>query len=543
MSNMNLYKIDNKKKEEFLKNLNYKFDNENNAEVISKQSDLKYRISVYIDGKDKKKKDPDWIWILKNPKEVLDQPASLKAIVVIEPETRENLYVCTYGAAYFSVDKYCDTEFAFNFARRIKFEQVKTTTLTSPNSRKNKTVNVYLNYSEIAFDSGEAYAKIKAKTLIDYCGEKPEVTIEIGHSIKTKMLENNFIEMVKFIEYVEYTIKHNREIQKIPVFAKVTNKDVINELDQRLLHEINDNLDCINVSELDIIGVTEVFNDNDSLYTLKLNGFEMTVSDLNRDCVEQFITENNIDLENDFFKIKVEVHKENAHFSYYMKKIIDYTDDERKCILIKGEWYHYNDDYVAYLNDSMKDLEVKYISDYDYSSSQFNTYRNKKKKEERNDEKYVKLTDEEFNEKIEKKYYKERVFNNIMEEEYGFKNYDRTNTVLVGGEKLEVMDLYKDKTMFAVKLGHASSKLNYVVNQSLDSFRLYRTGELKTMPEINTIAVWLIFDNNSLSRLLCENTDLSQMKLLGLKNRLDEWKKEVRVHGYKPVIYVNKWVE
>lgn len=136
MSNMNLYKIDHKKKAEFLKNLNYKFDNENNAEVISKQSNLKYRISVYIDGKDKKKKDPDWIWILKNPKEVLNQPASLKAIVVIEPETRENLYVCTYGAAYFSVDKYCDTEFAFNFARRIKFEQVKTTTLTSPNSRK-----------------------------------------------------------------------------------------------------------------------------------------------------------------------------------------------------------------------------------------------------------------------------------------------------------------------------------------------------------------------------------------------------------------------
>ncbi len=86
------------------------------------------------------------------------------------------------------MDKYCDTEFAFNFARRIKFKQVKTTTLTSPNSRKNKTVNVYLNYSEIAFDSGEAYAKIKAKTLIDYYGEKPEVTIEIGHSIKTKML-------------------------------------------------------------------------------------------------------------------------------------------------------------------------------------------------------------------------------------------------------------------------------------------------------------------------------------------------------------------
>lgn len=65
MSNINLYKIDNKKKEEFLKNLNYKFDNENNAEVISKQSDLKYRISVYIDGKDKKKIYNTIVWLIK----------------------------------------------------------------------------------------------------------------------------------------------------------------------------------------------------------------------------------------------------------------------------------------------------------------------------------------------------------------------------------------------------------------------------------------------------------------------------------------------
>lgn len=56
-----------------------------------------------------------------------------------------------------------------------------------------------------------------------------------------------------------------------------------------------------------------------------------------------------------------------------------------------------------------------------------------RKKEERNDESYINLTDEKFYEKIEKKYYKERVFNNIMEEKYGFKNYDRTNTVLASG--------------------------------------------------------------------------------------------------------------
>ncbi|WP_270432218.1 hypothetical protein [Holdemanella biformis] len=45
MSNINLYKIDSRKKDEFLKNLNEKFDNENNVEITSK---CKYGISVYM---------------------------------------------------------------------------------------------------------------------------------------------------------------------------------------------------------------------------------------------------------------------------------------------------------------------------------------------------------------------------------------------------------------------------------------------------------------------------------------------------------------
>lgn len=539
MSNINLYKIDSRKKEEFLWNLNEKFDNENNVEVTSK---CKYGISVYIDGKDKTKSDPDWLWVLSNPKPFLNQPASLKVVIVIECETKEALYVCTFGMAHFNVDKYCDTEFAFDFARRIKFEQVKTTTLTSPNSKKNKTVNAYLNYSEIAYDSGEAYAKIKAKTLLDFNGEEHEITIEIGHSIKTKLMDDNFEEMIKFIELVEDTMK-KPEIQKIPVFAKLRDKDVIKELDRRLLHEISENLDCVNVSELDVVGVTVVFNDNDSEYTLKLHRSEMKVSDLNKESVKKFIVDNNIDVERDFFNIKVIVKKNDHEFTDYMKKLIDYTDDEKKCILIKGEWYRYNDNYVEYLNDSVRDLEVVYNEKYNFHKHQLEDYRKLKMVEERNLDDNKGLTDTEFKNKIYRKYYKERVFNNIMGEQYGFENHDRSSTYLDSGEKIEIMDLYKDKTMFAVKIGSTSSKLNYVVNQSLDSFRLYHIGELKNVPEIDTVAVWLIFDKEASSRIIKEHTDLSELKLLGLKNRLDEWKKEVRLAGKKPVVYVNKWFE
>lgn len=415
MSNINLYKIDSRKKDEFLRNLNEKYDNENNVEITSK---CKYGISVYIDGKDKTKSNPDWLWVLSNPKPFLNQPASLKVVIVVESETKEALYVCTFGMAHFNVDKYCDTEFAFDFARRIKFGQVKTTTLTSPNSKKNKTVNAFLNYSEITYDSGEAYAKIKAKTLLNFNGKNHEVTIEVGHSIKTKLNDNNFDEMVKFIELVEETMK-KPEIQKIPVFAKLKDKDEIKELDQRLLHEISENLDCVNVSELDVVGVTVVFNDNDSEYTLKLHRSEMKVSDLNKESVKKFIVDNNIDVERDFFNIKVIVKKNDYEFTDYMKRLIDYTDDEKKCILIKGEWYRYNDNYVEYLNDSVRDLEVVYDEKYNFHKHQFEDYRKQKMVEERDLEEYKDLTDEKFKKKIENKYYKERVFNNIMGEQYG----------------------------------------------------------------------------------------------------------------------------
>lgn len=57
------------------------------------------------------------------------------------------------------------------------------------------------------------------------------------------------------------------------------------------------------------------------------------------------------------------------------------------------------------------------------------------------------------------------------------------------------------------------------------------------------VAVWVIFDSDSLYKFVSKDTDLSQLKLLGLKNRLDEWKKEVRLLGYKPVVYLNKWIK
>ena len=52
--------------------------------------------------------------------------------------------------------------------------------------------------------------------------------------------------------------------------------------------------------------------------------------------------------------------------------------------------------------------------------------------------------------KIKKKYYAEGAFNNYVSEKYGFEMYDR-ELDHINGQKLELMDLYKDRTMYAVK--------------------------------------------------------------------------------------------
>ena len=71
-----------------------------------------------------------------------------QAVLIAQKETG-SLYAITYGHAFFLVDKYCDMDFGFSVARRMDFDEIKTTTLTTPNSKRNKTVNTYINYSEL----------------------------------------------------------------------------------------------------------------------------------------------------------------------------------------------------------------------------------------------------------------------------------------------------------------------------------------------------------------------------------------------------------
>lgn len=541
LGQINLYKIDENKKDEFINKLEDKFERKGRQEHNIVNDKNAYVVSTYV-SKQEDRKMPDWKWILDECNyQIPDTLTALKAILVIEQG--EDLYAATYGMAYYIVDKYCDTTFAFDFARRIKFKQIKTTTLTSPNSQRNKTVNVYLNYNNFLYNSGEAYAKIKAKIDVEEDFEIHGELVEIGHSIKTRLPIDSIENILYFIKYVE-EIRTHEEVQKIPVFYKIKDNDLIKELDNRLSDRIEENIACINISELDIIGVTEVFNHNDTTFILKYKDKSKEYQELTKGNIEDFIKNiKKFDYRNDFLNIKV-ISNRNGEYvrTDFMKRLIDYTDDEKKCLLIKGEWFEYNDDYISYLKDSIAEIDVIYNPEYDFGKKELLEYQEEKYKTEKSLKKYNGKTESEIEKAIKDKYYPERAFNNVMEEKYQFKNYDRYIDS-IGKEKIEQMDLYKDQSMYAVKIGESSAKLSYAVRQSLTAITLYKRKQLPNIRKVDTVVVWILLKRKKHLPEKDGHPDLNELNMLTLKNELDEWKKTVLVMGYKPEVWINYWKE
>ncbi|EJT5937114.1 TPA: DUF6119 family protein [Clostridium perfringens] len=539
MGQVNIYKIDNNKKEQFYKDMYSKLELQDTVEInkVVNEENIEFGMTLYI-SKPAEEKDVSWNWLLKefNVEEVKNS-TNPKSVLLIEKG--DTAYAVTFGAAYFIVDKYCDRQFAFNFARKVQYKEIKTTALTAPNLKRNKIINTYINYNDLEFDSGESFTKVKAKLEIEEDFDLYKETIEIGNSIKFTLNNNSLENIAELILHIENILESQEDKYKIPVFAKVMDADLIKILDERLKEEIRKNIDSINISEVDIIGSTEIFNHNDTQFTINFNRKKEDVSELSIEQIKKFAKKYGINLNESLLDIRVIRYNNGASVkTEYLKNLIDYTDDDERCILLNGQWYHFNDDYLEYLSDSIREIDAIYNPDYDLRKSLHNQFIDRKYLEEKDNDEYQGKIEKEIREKLKKKYYKERYYNIMLSEEHGFENYDRVET-RIGTADIELMDLYKDKTMFAVKIGSSSGKLCYVVDQSIQALKLYKHKLGGEKPELKDVAILLVLERAKKLKLVDGKPDINELDMLLLKNKLDSWKKEVRVLGYNPVIYVN----
>ena len=538
MSSINLYKIDTSKSSFLLAKLNQEMSFVGtkiiNSTFLKKRTS--YGFSLYLACNNDEKAVP-WQWVLNEfEQDVIKKISMPKAVVLVEVD--DYIYAFTFGNSYFLVDRYCDREFGFDFARKQLLLEVKTTALIAPSSRRNKIVNTYINYDELEFDSGESFAKIKAKADLNEGFSLFKPAIEMGSSIRFSTDRTALTSLAKIIDYVEDVIQNGEEHYKIPVFSPVVDKELIADLDSSLQANIVDNPDNINISELDIVGVTEVFNTNDGEYVLHYKRKQKNISQLTAIEIRNFCNEYGFDYNSSVLSIKVESLKDGETISSdTIYSLVDYTDDTRRCLLTKGKWYRYNDDYLSYLNDSLAEIQVIYNSQYDFSKHDINDFIKQKYEENKDNPDYVGKTSNQVFDILRKKYYRECIFN-LKKEADGFQNKDR-KIQPYKGNRYEVADLYKDNTIFATKIGNSSSKLCYAVDQSLTALKMYKHRTEEDLPEISKVVLWLVLERKKKLPLINGKPDITQLEMLMLKNRIDQWKKEVRLQGFIPEIWIN----
>ncbi|WP_249028576.1 hypothetical protein [Tannockella kyphosi] len=127
MGQLNLYKIDKLKMEDFLEELESKYAPSDEL-TISRNigtGSVTYILSLYISFEQKDNL-VEWQWLLNAfGEEDYTNRSNPKSVLVLQ--SKDVIYACTFGFSFFTVDKYCDTDFAFGFARKHKFKEIKTT--------------------------------------------------------------------------------------------------------------------------------------------------------------------------------------------------------------------------------------------------------------------------------------------------------------------------------------------------------------------------------------------------------------------------------
>lgn len=500
MPKINIYRIDKKKEEIFIKTLEERFQklsNKANDKGITIKAN-QWKIDMYIQN-EVVEKEVSWKWIIDEFTEVIvNNFTNPKGVLVLENE--KNKYACTFGNAYFLADKFCDSDFPFSFIRRHKIEQIKTTALTTQSETKNREISSYLNYNHLEFTSGEAFSKIKCKLKLEPTVDCIKQQVEAGSSLKLNITENTIQGIIDAINYAETAINKGTEINKIPVFNKVKDEQLLERLFDNVLKDFQKGR--ISLTEFDIVGTTEVFEGEIIAYDLVYGKTKEHVEAISAQVVSGFIEK--VEIQNIDELKKVKVHRYNDDQTSHQLKLVDLIDfynEEKNCILLKGEWYIYNEDYMHYLNESIDEIKVIYDAEFDMDIGK-----------------------------------KEDDFNKNLHSNYGYELYDK-DLKYVKGHAIELMDLYKDNTAYSVKIGSASSKLCHAVDQSIESLRFLKS---KSEHKIENVALWLILERvNKLNNKSNGEPNINELKMLILKRRIDEWKKNVRKEGFVPIIHIN----
>lgn len=530
MSFINIFKIEESKVEdlksalEILGTPHEKACNVNGVEITS---------VLYVKNEEERNK-VKWHWILEEFSAGSIQKEKQAWSVVIT-NIDETYYALTFGNAFYYIDKFSNKDFAFSIGRKFEYKQIKSTAQANPNSNKNKTVVSYLDNKYFEYDSGESFIKIKGKIKLADDFSLFKENIEIGSSIKLDVENPSLTKCIQILQYIN-AVSVQKDITRIPVFVKVKNRDLIDELEKNLQRQFENDEIHIVFSDFDIIGTQEVFYSSSHSFIIKYGRFHESVDTIDEGALRKFCENKNLVFSEVALSLQITAKTDNASEDYIIKDLIDYTDENKKCVLIKGEWYQYNDDYLEELELSLSEFDINEDPQFDWSEELHNEVLLLKYEQEKDLPEYAGKDKIEVLHLLRAKYYAERAYNELLAYKYHYTLLDR-QFVSFNGQRIEVADLYKDSCLIAVKIGNSSSKLCYALDQIAISAKCIKKKIIPFENFVKKVAALFVLDRGKLPTE-SGKIDLRDLNLLVLKNKLNDWKREMRHLGFEPIVYI-----
>lgn len=566
MATINIFKINSENENELIEELleNYEvYDLDDEIEIDSKYlENINCAFSMHLYLNDEQRETGlSWNWIREQfGLDALIYTSKPKGILLInETQTntitgmiKENVYAVSFGYAHHILKQYSDREWPIRFAEHITLNKVKSMTILSPNSIINRKINNYVNFKDILLNSGEALNQLNAYLDLDDDFDDFKERISISNSISFEVKNPTLNSLAHIIDYIAFISNSETIINSIPYFKEIKNKtqeDTLNqELKENIFRDIEDKTEnpCIDLCDFIMVDTYPKFISQFENFKLKYQSTSKDLDLLTTNEIYEFISEN-LDENDDILGINVSFDDEETGESkeYDLTDLIIYDSPNNNYLFEEGVWWAYNGKYLQDLKESIDEIEVIYEEEFDFDENEYLTFVRQKAHEENIN--FDEAT-EEIQKEYKKKWYKERVFNLLRENE-GYICNDRY-IENVDNSKIEVADLFKleEKSMFSVKIGSASN-LIYVIDQSLFPLKMIDNGEIRNMEnerikelnkkDIENVYLWLVLTRKRKLPIRDGKPDLNEINSITLKNRIDYWKKEVIMSRRNPKIRIN----
>lgn len=462
---------------------------------------------------------------------------SLKGILLVL--NCDNCYAITYGMSSSLVQKYCDSDFAMNIAKKIKISKVKRKAGKFLNGSTNSLVKTLSNSNIIVVDKGESVVNLEII---------PDENVGLGKCIGIgKSLKLNLSNDINDIENIFTAISQVEacpDERPIPLFVIIKDKDLILNIWDYLNISFANNIMNANFSidEMNIIGSSIYFDDNFKLELCYRNNRE-EISLLNTDVVRNFIEKYQIKSEKILDYIKIRYTSDGDYsFSKSLKEVVTYDFEYKKVkyVIYDGNIYYYNDDFYNSIIEGISKINFEnYNKEDDKTKKWYDEYLKRKN--------MVDVHDTKENKQNKKTTYREQAINNELSQKYELENLDR-NLVDINKDlkyKIEIADLGKtNEILYAVKIG-SPRDFCYAIDQSnlsVDALisRTYNKDEkIEEYKTVKKIGLWLYISSKKKIHNNKNEIQILELDSIMFLNKLVDWSNKVISAGFKPVVKIN----